>query len=227
MVEKIFDNISHIDEMNQTAEKLRQLGMREELEKLALKYGVSQHDAEDFFAGEKHALIDNPSRQNSYNTVRSKILDEMSLSQDPYFENAVGQYLLKQCSQAVIAKQILKPHKTLEGCVNYLMTQAWNLIDDERKEKQLPMGLAVPEDAVYKWIDAYYAADDAPQYAEEQKRAEEAFQEMVKKADIGKRQTAVKAKKAKDKPRTKKKLVSREAELEQLSLFAGHDPKRE
>ena len=40
MVEKILENIPDIYEMNQAAEKLRQLGMRDELEKLAGKYGI-------------------------------------------------------------------------------------------------------------------------------------------------------------------------------------------
>ena len=41
MVEKILGNVPDIYEINQTAAKLRQLGMREELQKLAEKYAVT------------------------------------------------------------------------------------------------------------------------------------------------------------------------------------------
>ena len=37
MIEKIFENVPNIHEINQTAAKLRQLGMKEELQKLAEK----------------------------------------------------------------------------------------------------------------------------------------------------------------------------------------------
>ena len=58
MVEKILENIPDIYEMNQAAEKLRQLGMRDELEKLAGKYGIPKSDVEAFFSRKRYFLVD-------------------------------------------------------------------------------------------------------------------------------------------------------------------------
>lgn len=175
MIEKILESIPDIHEMNQTAAKLRQLGMREELQKLAEKYAVPKQNVEAFLSRKRYFLIDGGSTQKTYHTARSKLLDEMNLLQDPYFADVIGAYLISQCGKCAIEQQILKPYKTLQRCVEYLMEQAWQLVDDEKKNQHIRTGLAVPYDTAYRWVQEYYALDDKEQYEKAQKEAEEAF----------------------------------------------------
>ena len=133
MVEKILENVSDIYEINQTAAKLRQLGMKEELQKLAEKYAVPKQNIEAFLSGKRYFLVDGGPIRKTYRTARSKLLDEMAMLKDPYFADVIGAYLLSQCGKCAIEQQILKSHKTLQRCVEYLMEQAWKLVDDEKK----------------------------------------------------------------------------------------------
>ncbi|HIY17820.1 MAG TPA: hypothetical protein IAA44_00260, partial [Candidatus Blautia avistercoris] len=58
MIEKILGNVPDIYEVNQTAAKLRQLDMREELQKLAEKYAVPKQNTEAFLSGKRYFLVD-------------------------------------------------------------------------------------------------------------------------------------------------------------------------
>ncbi len=222
MIEKILGNISNVHLMNQTAEKLRQLGMKEELEKLAEYYAVPKQNVEAFFIGKRHFLVDGGPIQKNYHTVRSKLMDEMALLNDPQFADVIGNYLLKQCNLA-IGQQILQPHKTLQRCVEYLMEQAWKLVDEEKKKQKIQVGFAVPENTVYRWIEDYYALDDKEQCEKVQKKADEMFckarretepKKEKKRKVPAKSTTQVKANKTAAEAENDKKL-----EPKQLSLF--------
>lgn len=232
MVEKILGNVPDIYEMNQAAEKLRQLGMRDELEKLAGKYGIPKNDVEAFFSRKRYFLVDGGPTRKTYRTARSKLLDEMAILKDPHFADVVGAYLIDMCCKSAAEQQILKSHKTLQRCVEYLMEQAWKLVDDEKKSQRIRMGFAVPDDTVYQWVQEYYALDDKEQYEEEQKEAEEAFRKAGEKT-VRKEKSAINksSTKGKSNKKTTEKAVSQPAgsqrdkkeaessEPQQLSLF--------
>ena len=193
MIEKIFENVPNIHEINQTAAKLRQLGMKEELQKLAEKYAVPKQNIEAFLSGKRYFLVDGGPVRKTYHTARSKLLDEMAMLKDPYFADLAGAYLLSQCGKGAIEQQILKPYKTLQRCVEYLMEQAWKLVDDEKKNQRIRTGVYVQDDTAYRWVQEYYALDDKGQYEKEQKEEEEAFRKAWEKAVQKEKNAAAKA----------------------------------
>ena len=193
MIEKILGNVPDIYEINQTAAKLRQLDMREELQKLAEKYAVPKQNTEAFLSGKRYFLVDGGPIRKTYRTARSKLLDEMAMLKDPHFADVVGAYLIGMCGKSAVEQQILKPHKTLQRCVEYLMEQAWEMVDDEKKNQSIRMGFAVPDDTVYRWVQEYYALDDKEQYEKEQKEEEEAFRKAWEKAVQKEKNAAAKA----------------------------------
>ena len=232
MVEKILENVSDIYEINQTAAKLRQLGMREELQKLAEKYAVPKQNLEAFLSGKRYFLVDGGPIRKTYRTARSKLLDEMAMLKDPHFADVIGAYLLSQCGKCAIEQQILKSHKTLQRCVEYLMEQAWKLVDDEKKSQRIRMGFAVPDGTVYRWVQEYYALDDKEQYEKERKEAAETFRKAGEKTVRKEKSAANKSStKGKSNKKTTEKAVSQSAgsqrdkkeakssEPQQLSLF--------
>lgn len=232
MVEKILENVSDIYEINQTAAKLRQLGMREELQKLAEKYAVPKQNIEAFLSGKRYFLVDGGPIRKTYRTARSKLLDEMAMLKDPHFADVIGAYLLSQCGKCAIEQQILKSHKTLQRCVEYLMEQAWKLVDDEKKSQRIRMGFAVPDGTVYRWVQEYYALNDKEQYEKERKEAAETFRKAGEKTVRKEKSAANKSStKGKSNKKTTEKAVSQSAgsqrdkkeakssEPQQLSLF--------
>ena len=79
MVEKIYDNVESIAELNQIAADLRKLGMKEELEKLAKKFLVPQENVTDYLTGKRYFLLDGGNTENIYDMAKAKVLDEMFL----------------------------------------------------------------------------------------------------------------------------------------------------
>ena len=232
MIEKILGNVPDIYEINQTAAKLRQLDMREELQKLAEKYAVPKQNTEAFLSGKRYFLVDGGPIRKTYRTARSKLLDEMAMLKDPHFADVVGAYLIGMCGKSAVEQQILKPHKTLQRCVEYLMEQAWEMVDDEKKNQSIRMGFAVPDDTVYRWVQEYYALDDKEQYEKERKEAEEEFRKAGEKTVRKEKSAANKSStKGKSNKKTTEKAVSQSAgsqrdkkeakssEPQQLSLF--------
>ena len=212
MIEKILGNVPDIYEINQTAAKLRQLDMREELQKLAEKYAVPKQNTEAFLSGKRYFLVDGGPIRKTYRTARSKLLDEMAMLKDPHFADVVGAYLIGMCGKSAVEQQILKPHKTLQRCVEYLMEQAWEMVDDEKKNQSIRMGFAVPDDTVYRWVQEYYALDDKEQYEKERKEAEEEFRKAGEKTVRKEKSAANKSStKGKSNKKTTEKAVSQSA----------------
>lgn len=227
MVEKIFDKMESIRNINQMAAKLKQMGMKDELEKLAVKNRIPNKDLESYLAGKHYVLVDGGSTEKTYTSARSKILDEMLYLKDPVFVDIVGKYLLEQCRNPELEQQILKRHKTLQRCMDYLMEKAWELVDEETKKQQIPFGFAVVSDTVFGWVWDYYELDDEQQVSEKEKEAEETFRkrsmavtEPPKPATGKKSRSRSKKQGAEEKMKEANTSVKKEKkENAQLSLF--------
>ena len=126
MVEKIYDKVESIAELNQIAADLRKLGMKEELEKLAKKFFVPQENVTGYLTGKRYFLLDGGNTENVYDMAKAKVLDEMFLLKDQNFGNVIGNYLISCCQDALFEKQILLTHKTLQRCIGYLMERAYS-----------------------------------------------------------------------------------------------------
>ena len=160
MAKSIFDKMENIHEVNRMAAELRRLGMREKLKELADKNRVMDEDFEAFFLGKRYFLVDAGETQKTYDTARAKIMDEMLTLNDPLFGNVISGYLLQCCSEPGFQESVLQEHKTLQRCIEYVMEQAYCLLDENQKKARRNTAVAVVSDQVFEWVKNYYTLDD-------------------------------------------------------------------
>lgn len=176
MVEKIYDKVGSVQEINGIAADLRRIGLREEIKILAEKNKVSADDVEDYLKGKRYFLVDGGNAK-TYETVRSKLLDEMGFLNDPQFGDVIGQYLLQNCEDSGFSGRVLQNHKTLQRCIEYLMKKAQEMVTDEEGKRPQKTCVAVGEDMVYQWASEYYELDDAEEVSKAVQEAEKKFLE--------------------------------------------------
>ncbi|WP_314723440.1 Cas9 inhibitor AcrIIA9 family protein [Enterocloster bolteae] len=174
MVEKVFDKINSIHEINAIAADLRRIGLREEIKILAEKNKIPTDDVEEYLKGKRYFLVDGGNAK-AYDTARGKLLDEIGFLNDPHFGDVIGQYLLKNCDEADFSALVLQNHKTLQRCIEYLMAKAQEMVTDEDGKRQRKTCVAVEEDMVYQWADEYYELDDREDVENAAQEAEETF----------------------------------------------------
>ena len=175
MIEKIIDRQESVQAVNQLASRLKQMGLKKDLETLAEKNRIDKSDLEAFLTGRRYFLVDGGNTVKSYSSARAKLLDEMLHLKDANFADVIGNYLLKECGVPEMESLILQNHKTLQRCIDYLMEKAWELVDEESKKQRINVGFAVEGDTVLNWVDAYYALDDREQMEKKEKEAQEKF----------------------------------------------------
>lgn len=175
MVEKVYDKIGSIQEINLTAEKLRRIRLFDEIKKLAGQYHVPDSDLTDFLAGKRRFLVDGGDTLKEYETARSKILDEMIELKDPQFTDVIGEYLLKCCEDSSFASLVLQKHKTLQRCIESLMDRTYDMVSDEVKKNSRYAAKAIAGDVVLGWTKAYYVEDDREKVIEQSKNEEDSF----------------------------------------------------
>lgn len=180
MAKSIFDKMENIHEVNRMAAELRRLGMREKLKELADKNRVMDEDFEAFFLGKRYFLVDAGETQKTYDTARAKLMDEMLILNDPLFGNVIGGYLLQCCSEPGFQESVLQEHKTLQRCIEYVMEQAYGLLDENQKKARRNTAVAVVSDQVFEWVKSYYTLDDKAALEEKRKKAEKEFAERNK-----------------------------------------------
>ena len=200
MVEKMIKKMESVQAVNQLAAKLKQMGLKKDLEALAEKNKIRKSDLEAFLSGKHYFLVDGGNTVKTYASARAKLLDEMLYLKDPHFADVIGNALLKQCSNPEMEFQILQSHKTLQRCVDYLMQKAWELVDEESRNQRIRVGFAVTSDTVFSWVQDYYVLDDKEQMEQKEKEAEENFLEKLSTSIEGKKPAG----KQKGKGQTKK-----------------------
>ena len=186
MVEKIYDKVESIAELNQIAADLRKLGMKEELEKLAKKFFVPQENVTGYLTGKRYFLLDGGITENVYDMAKAKVLDEMFLLKDQNFGNVIGNYLISCCQDALFEKQILLTHKTLQRCIGYLMERAYSLVSEDVKKNRQNTCLAVDSAQVFEWVREYYFLDDKEKAEKEAKEANQKFLKCLGSGKSGK-----------------------------------------
>lgn len=195
MVEKVFDKIESIQEINAIAADLRRIGLREEIKTLAENNKVPSENVEGYLKGKRYFLLDGGNAK-TYETARGKLLDEMGILNDAQFGDVIGQYLLKCCDTPEFAKLVLQNHKTLQRCIECLMTKAQKMVTDEEGHQPREACVAVCQDMVYQWTEEYYELDDLEQVKKTEAEANKVFLErkMSKPSLIktGKKSTSAK-----------------------------------
>lgn len=221
MVEKIIDRMESVQAVNQLAFQLKQMGLKTDLETLAKKNKIRKADLEAFLSGKHCFLVDGGNTVKPYASARAKLLDEMLYLKDANFADVIGNQLLQQCGNPEMERLILQKHKTLQRCVDYLMEQAWELVDEESRKQRIKVGFAVTSDTVFSWVHDYYALDDKEEMEKKEKEAEERFlanstSVNEKKKPASKPKTSKRTKKAETEG---KKKLSEKSEEVQMSLF--------
>lgn len=174
MVEKVFNKIDSVHEINAIAADLRRIGLQEELKILAQKNKIPSNDVEDYLKGKRYFLVDGGDAK-TYDTERGKILDEIGFLNDPHFGDMIGQYILKRCDESDFSALVLQNHKTLQRCIEYLMSKAQEMVTDEDGKRQRKVCVAVTDNMVYQWTDEYYELDDKEEVEKSVQEAEKNF----------------------------------------------------
>lgn len=174
MVEKVFNKIDSVHEINVLAADLRRIGLQEELKILAEKNKIPSDDVEDYLKGKRYFLVDGGDAK-TYDTARGKLLDEIGFLNDLHFGDVIGQYILKRCDESDFSALVLQNHKTLQRCIEYLMSKAQEMVTDEEGKRQRKVCVAVTDDMVYQWTDEYYELDDKEEVEKSVQEAEKTF----------------------------------------------------
>lgn len=228
MVEKMIKKMESVQAVNQLAAKLKQMGLKKDLEALAEKNKIKKSNLEAFLSGKHYFLVDGGNTVKTYASARAKLLDEMLYLKDPNFADVIGNTLLKQCGNTDMERLILQNHKTLQRCVDYLMEKAWELVDEESRNQRINVGFAVTSDTVFSWVQDYYVLDDREQMEKKEKEAEENFLAKISssnenKKPAGSQKGSVRTKRAKTEGKkklgTKPEKPAEKPDEVQLSLF--------
>lgn len=191
-------------EFNLEAMNLKLMKKYDELWKLADEGLVPHEDVQDFIKGKRRFLVESELEAKHCEKPEQKLRDEMMRIGDKNMTDIIAWRLIKQCeNEEEFGSQVLQPHKTLDKCLNFIFSKAYEIVEDkiqdsgsENKPNQnQPVGAAFKEDQVIKWALEYYALDDAEQ--EKKKREEAAEKLRIERENKEKRAAAAIKKKEK------------------------------
>lgn len=101
---------------------------------------------------------------------------------DAGFADIIGQYLVNLAkTDSALDAQVLKKHKMLQRCLDYVTQKAYNIALEEAKKKgangiRANTGLALSGDQVFPWVLEYYAKDDEKEIAEKEQEEKKKIQ---------------------------------------------------
>lgn len=181
---KVYEKIINTtEELNAMAIHLRASENFQELKVLAAEWLVPQSDVEDFISGKRFQLAEIPLSEKKYASATEKLREEMWILGDQLFTDVLVQYLIRKAEEnALFSFQVLKKHKSLQKCMNYIMEQAYQIAEKEHEKKfggkqntnrrtggqKQAIGMGISETQVYQWAEEYYALDDEAKEAKEQ-----------------------------------------------------------
>lgn len=183
--------------------------------KLAKDWDIPYKQTEDFIKGSRYRLAEIPIGQKEFHSSLEKLREEMLLLDDPNYASVVGWYISRKCREdETMSSQVLKPHKSLQRCMDYIMEKAFSLATEEAKKKgfdRVPenAGLTLTEKTVFPWAEEYYQKDDE---AEIQKKEEKAKQEIRSAWERAERNSAPTSKTPSKKKGTQKKAPGKARE---------------
>lgn len=216
MLEKI---VKSVEELNAAAAHLRQSGDLDALRRLAKAWAVPYKQTEDFICGKRYRLAEVPIADKDFRTPSEKIREEMLALDDKCFADIVGWHITHKCREdEELSAQVLKKHKSLQRCLDFITSKAFEMATEQAKQKGLERiqqntGLAITEREVFPWAEEYYRSADE---AEAEKKAEEekknilaAWETAEKKVTTAGKTTSVK-KEGKGKAKRPEKKADKE-----------------
>lgn len=166
--------IKTAEELNTAALHYRQSGNMDGVRELAKAYAVSQKQTEKFIQGSRYRLVDIPIEERKFANASEKLRAEMFALKDAGFADIIGQYLVNLAkTDSALDAQVLKKHKMLQRCLDYVTQKAYNIALEGAKKKgengiRANTGLALSGDQVFPWVLEYYAKDDEKEIAEKE-----------------------------------------------------------
>lgn len=174
--------IKTAEELNTAALHYRQSGNMDGVRELAKAHAVSKKQTEEFIQGSRYRLVDIPIGERKFANASEKLRAEMFALKDAGFADIIGQYLVNLAkTDSALDAQVLKKHKMLQRCLDYVTQKAYNIALEGAKKRgengiRANTGLALSGDQVFPWVLEYYAKDDEKEIAEKE-------QEEKKKID--------------------------------------------
>lgn len=172
MLEKIVSNVA---ELNAAAQHLRMEGDMEGVKALARAWAVPYQHTQDYINGKRYRLADVPVTKRDFKFPSEKLREEMLALDDKYFADVVGWHITRLCrDDGKLAEQVLKSHKSLQHCMDFIAEKAYEVALGQAKQKgmervQENTGLALTEKEVFPWAEEYYRKEDE----EDRKKKEE------------------------------------------------------
>ena len=174
--------IKTAEELNTAALYYRQSGNMDGVRELAKAHAVSKKQTEEFIQGSRYRLVDIPIEERTFANASEKLRAEMFALKDAGFADIIGQYLVNLAkTDSALDAQVLKKHKMLQRCLDYVTQKAYNIALEGAKKKgengiRANTGLALSGDQVFPWVLEYYAKDDEKEIAEKEQEEKKKIQ---------------------------------------------------
>lgn len=174
--------IKTAEELNTAALYYRQSGNMDGVRELAKAHAVSKKQTEEFIQGRRYRLVDIPIEERKFSNASEKLRAEMFALKDAGFADIIGQYLVNLAkTDSALDAQVLKKHKMLQRCLDYVTQKAYNIALEGAKKKgengiRANTGLALSGDQVFPWVLEYYAKDDEKEIAEKEQEEKKKIQ---------------------------------------------------
>ena len=230
--------IKTAEELNTVALHYRQSGNMDGVRELAKAHAVSQKQTEEFIQGSRYRLVEIPIGERKFANASEKLRAEMFVLKEAGFADIIGQYLVNLAkTDSALEAQVLKKHKMLQRCLDYVMQKAYNIALDGAKKKgengiRANTGLALSGDQVFPWVFEYYAKDDEKETAEkeqeEKKKIQKEWDSVNKRTKTIPKNSGIKKESAmypKEAEKQEEKHISRKKDSGQMSLFDMMQPK--
>ena len=176
--------IKTAEELNTAALYYRQSGNMDGVRELAKAHAVSKKQTEEFIQGSRYRLVDIPIEERKFANASEKLRAEVFALKDAGFADIIGQYLVNLAkTDSALDAQVLKKHKMLQRCLDYVTQKAYNIALEEAKKKgetgiRANTGLALSDDQVFPWVLEYYAKDDEKEIAEKEQEEKKKISHM-------------------------------------------------
>ena len=129
--------IKTAEELNTAALHYRQSGNMDGVRELAKAYAVSQKQTEKFIQGSRYRLVDIPIEERKFANASEKLRAEMFALKDAGFADIIGQYLVNLAkTDSALDAQVLKKHKMLQRCLDYVTQKAYNIALEGAKKRE-------------------------------------------------------------------------------------------
>ena len=216
--------VTNTRELNKVANYLRNQKEIDRLRKLAETWQVPYNHVTEFIAGKRVLLADIDVGEKEYTTVNAKLAEELHILDDVYFADAIGAYVCRKANNAVYRGRIMKRHKSLQKCLDYVLRKALEEAEEkygkEKMRAQNGVGITLSDAQVFQWVDDYYALEDEKQEAEKREKAKKEFLEENKNG-LKEKKRRKSGKACRTLPRKRRK-IRKEGKRRQKRMYSCH-----